>query len=959
MTNEYNDLFSPNSDFYKSREAAHNYTNLAPILEEKGMDTSFAVDPNFIPEPLDATEEVTDEVLVNEKNFQTVGRIMYAMDKEKRDRARESQKTLANIQRFSEPIAKPASVPISDVDFGRYALEQIGFFNYNIAQMGYDTLTMQKAEPYQRLAFYYGINAYDRLKNFTKAGTARFFKGVLSDPSTYFGLGALGLVTKQLAKKVGGKNVLLNLIKNAGVTGAVGGVEGGAYGAMDNYFRQEIGMEAGGQKEFNFDELLKAAGYSAAAGGVLGGSIPVLGALGKQAVDVAKRVEIDDSAMVGSGLPPIKIISKEEAHIKKTVKDKTKVKEVIDAVNRIKSNYNEADGWAKLELNTKDSSIKILNKDKITKPFNEIPYNFHTPPEGVSKEQHIANITNEIVKDIKQIKAQADAGDVNAQSILQNSNWYETMRERLRIEYGGLGDLFVDVLGATSAQTTVQQNYKNTIDILSRYSRGDFDTEINAYDKRKKEGGSFSARDIYVNGEPVFPMITNAAGKLYNTNSPAAVAAILDLFREVKTGKKPKTINFMSNLLGLSNQATIDVWAARYLRKKAGLPRIPPVAEQGVAGEMLKDSELGNLKTGSSFGFGQQVIENAANILKKEGIDIGTDLKPDALQAVLWFLEKDEWTQNGWTSKLGEGGSLDLEASFGGSPNPKRVEELRSIINKIDTPENVRLQAQEELDSLQAPVDRFMLGVSAQRPDKIPSNVEQAEMAASFDEVLRNDETVITYQANNSRGKFMGDPERSLNVEFVVRSNFNPKDITKRLIEIGKEKNQDSVFISKVVPENKSTGKERPGGEIYFDTRKDETFLDQVEAILKAKDIDGFTAITDNRSKDRVNVQVQTGEKIAGITGVRFQYIPEFDKSFDANNAAAKFDEMRELYFDVLVEIQKLTGVSQADVVKYDTKVFFKGDYDERLRETISKDAEEIQPGRTNDEELTETDKGI
>ena len=56
---DYNDLFSPNSDFYKSREAAHNYTNLAPILEKKGMDTSFAVDPNFIPEPIDATDEVT------------------------------------------------------------------------------------------------------------------------------------------------------------------------------------------------------------------------------------------------------------------------------------------------------------------------------------------------------------------------------------------------------------------------------------------------------------------------------------------------------------------------------------------------------------------------------------------------------------------------------------------------------------------------------------------------------------------------------------------------------------------------------------------------------------------------------------------------------------------------------------------------------------------------------------
>ena len=82
---DYNDLFSPDSDFYKSREAAHNYTNLAPILEKKGMDTSFAVDPNFIPEPIDATDEVTDEVLINEKNFQTVGRILYEMDASKRD----------------------------------------------------------------------------------------------------------------------------------------------------------------------------------------------------------------------------------------------------------------------------------------------------------------------------------------------------------------------------------------------------------------------------------------------------------------------------------------------------------------------------------------------------------------------------------------------------------------------------------------------------------------------------------------------------------------------------------------------------------------------------------------------------------------------------------------------------------------------------------------------------------
>ena len=948
---DYNDLFSPNSDFYKSREAAHNYTNLAPILEKKGMDTSFAVDPNFIPEPIDATDEVTDEVLINEKNFQTVGRILYDMDASKRD-AKEEAYEAPEIGIIG---ARQTNIPRTDVDFGRYALEQLGFFNYNIAQMGYDTITMQKAEPYQRLAFYYGMNAYDRLKNFTKKGTARFFKGILSDPSTYLGLGSLGLVTRQLAKQVGGKNVLLNLIKNAGVTGAVGGVEGGAYGAIDNYFRQEVGMQAGGQKEFNFDQLLKSAGYGAAGGAALGGIIPVAGAVGKEAVDLAKRVEIDDSAMVGSGLPPIKLLSKEEAHIKKTVKDKTKVQKIIDDINAKKNNYKETDGWAKLTLNTKSSSIKILNKKNPDKVFNEIPYNFHIPPEGVSKEQHASNITNAIVTDIKRLKAEADAGNPNAKNILKNSNWYESMRIRLRREYGGLGDLFVDVLGATSAQTNVQQNFKNAVDILAKYSRGDFDKEIQAFAKRKAEGKSFSGKDLKADD---YPLIRSSSGALYNTNSPAATEALLDLFREVKAGKKPKTINFMSNLLGLSNQATIDVWAARYLRKKAGLPRIPPVAEQGVSGQINVGSKIGDIRSGANFGFGQQVIENAVNILKKEGIDIGTELKPDALQAVLWFLEKDEWTQNGWTSKAGEGGSLDYEASLAGTANPNRVNELRSILNRATSTEEQKIEAQKELDSLTAPVDRFTLGVSAQRPDKIPSNVEQAEMAASFDDVLRNDETVITYQANNSRGTFMGEPERSLNVEFVVRSNFNPAGITKRLIEVGKEKNQDAVFISKVVRDDEITGKERPGGEVYFDTRKDITFLDQVEAILRDKGIDGFTAITDARAKDRPNVQTQTGETLAGITGVRFQYIPEFDDTFDANNAVAKFKEMRKIYFKVMQEIDKLGGIVSASVVNYDTKVFFKGDYDEQLRRTVSRDVEGKQSRRSNDEKVEEPDRG-
>ena len=91
---------------------------------------------------------------------------------------------------------------------------------------------------------------------------------------------------------------------------------------------------------------------------------------------------------------------------------------------------------------------------------------------------------------------------------------------------------------------------------------------------------------------------------------------------------------------------------------------------------------------------------------------------------------------------------------------------------------------------------------------------------------------------------------------------------------------------------------------------------------------------------------------------MRFQYIPEFDDTFDANNAVAKFKEMRKIYFKVMQEIDKLGGIVSASVVNYDTKVFCKGDYDEQLRRTVSRDVEGKQSRRSNDEKVEEPDRG-
>jgi hypothetical protein len=67
-------------------------------------------------------------------------------------------------------------------------------------------------------------------------------------------------------------------------------------------------------------------------------------------------------------------------------------------------------------------------------------------------------------------------------------------------------------------------------------------------------------------------------------------------------------------------------------------------------------------------------------MVKSVDPEIG-DLGPDDLQAVAWFIEKEKWTNNGWTTKAGEGGSLDYEMAFAGAPDQEAVRVLRREIN--------------------------------------------------------------------------------------------------------------------------------------------------------------------------------------------------------------------------------------------------------------------------------------
>jgi len=106
------------------------------------------------------------------------------------------------------------------------------------------------------------------------------------------------------------------------------------------------------------------------------------------------------------------------------------------------------------------------------------------------------------------------------------------------------------------------------------------------------------------------------------------------------------------------------------------------------------------------------------------------------------------------------------------------------------------------------------------------------------------------------------------------------------LVEQGKAYDQDAVFISKVVKDGAGPNS-RPGVEIYFKQKMTPAQMAAVTAKLRQYGVDGFTYVTDMRFNDRVNVQAKAGgAETAGLNGLRFQYIPEFDDAFNAADQA-------------------------------------------------------------------------
>ena len=602
-------------------------------------------------------------------------------------------------------------------------------------------------------------------------------------------------------------------------------------------------------------------------------------------------------------------------------------------------------GWEPLEI------MRIVDDEPV---YKQIAYAFNNPPEDYTgtKEDYFNDMVNAVIRETKIIFERASNGDKEAEAILNQLKWYDSEVSSGRETFGGIYDLVADILGTTSAQTNVRDNWRNTTEVVENYTKGKYDNIINKYnqilekqeitpteyaklhyDLKKKKG------DEYAQSE--YPMLRKinpdgTFGALFNANSPATMLALMDQFRQLRVGGSPKTIQYTENLAGSGNQSIIDIWMARFLRRLSGRDRIPPAGEKAVSGKVLVDGET----IGGEYGYGQKVFNEAVKKLNEMGIDV--DAKQ--LQALNWFAEKELWAKNGWSPS--SGGSIEFERMFYGLPKETQVKvnELRSIIDSRNSTAEDKYHAISELDELylRAGTDRYNVGISATRPllDQIP---EQAlDIKQSFINIFKDDETVKAVKGVPTIGKYMGEGELSLDVEIVATKDFDKNKLITNAVENAKKYDQDSTFISQIVsPDNYLTHPNaenlRPGMEVYFGKKFSEEQVDEIINELNKQGFPGFTFVKDTRVQDNVNpVLGFTGRE--EYVGIRTQYIPEYDGYENYNDLPKEEkDKLFNKQIDKYINLKKYLmenykDLSFAGIFFHDTLIINREKYDEFLR---------------------------
>jgi hypothetical protein len=357
----------------------------------------------------------------------------------------------------------------------------------------------------------------------------------------------------------------------------------------------------------------------------------------------------------------------------------------------------------------------------------------------IENKQLIQDIYNTDLVDIASKKLADEYTNVWSKdlSVQAGTGWYSRMRGKLSKFLGKKDhELFAQLLGATSARTPVEENFAQAFEAMTLFKQGKYDKKIKlykqAYDALKKgnliqlalkkgvipkkgfvlKDGSVSkgkdkpykALTAWIEHYDLVPKKSDDGN--FNINSGQVMRVLTSSWLDLTTS--PKTPNFAGNLTGRTLEATIDVWAGRYLRRMLydgnKVWRIQPMSETGV-------SDV-------DFALGQLIFREAG---KKLGMN------PDDLQAIAWFGEKGVWEQNGWTSETGAlKSSFDesFDVFFPKGRKPRNFQEGREIMS-YKASQRLLAKAEDMRDN------------PGNYPDKTPEQIEKYLTAKTNEERKR------------------------------------------------------------------------------------------------------------------------------------------------------------------------------------------------------------------------------
>ena len=312
-----------------------------------------------------------------------------------------------------------------------------------------------------------------------------------------------------------------------------------------------------------------------------------------------------------------------------------------------------------------------MTPSQLTKQFPEIIK--PTLSASGSKEQVPYNL--EAAPLVKGLKTSDQKSDAYADKLVDEArklestpeyqsglNWYSEFVPKLKKWFDGHSDLFAELLAATSPRTNPTVNFGYAAKAFEGWLKGEYKPQVDKFNEGMQKIQDGSIADWYKKN-------TAKADQIKDPTPDQYMAAWIDENKLVPTqwGRKaydpfngeatdedvkygmhgtrilkvlarqwmdsnqgPKVAQFVRNLTGVDHGATIDVWAARTLRRLG----------YDIGGKRWRLlPEMEGAVTDNDFKFGQQVFSKAA---AKLGV------KPDALQGAMWFAEKKRWAANGW-----------------------------------------------------------------------------------------------------------------------------------------------------------------------------------------------------------------------------------------------------------------------------------------------------------------------